>query len=95
VDVYTEQHKQELEDIDQIFTKTLLQAKKLTAPVNKHCWSPEIQRLSNLYRYWYVSTRSAHHNISTKQQLLQLKTQIYENDIYQGNPQRNNKNNSN
>jgi hypothetical protein len=75
------QHKK-LESIDVELTKTLLKAEKQSSVPVGHSWSPTLDK-NLIYNYWCIKIHSTRNNITTNQQLKEIKQQLPEEALHQ------------
>jgi len=61
VETWEETHRTELEKIDTLLTKILLEADKTCSPLQTDPWSPELNQAYLCHRLWSI-TLSAKHN---------------------------------
>jgi hypothetical protein len=88
--ICTNQNTIEFEQLDTIFTATLLQAEQACALPNHAAWNPPLHESFLIYRYWRIRKSSRSNKTKVTDQLDTITRQVHTNggDIHQGNQNR-------
>jgi hypothetical protein len=82
--LWTPQHHNKLEQLDVIFTKTLLKAEDQCVVPTEYAWSPQLDKVSSIYNYWSIKISASRNNIDASETLSQIATTMSDNELYQG-----------
>jgi hypothetical protein len=86
--IWTQQQHSQLEEMDILFTTTLLDAEQKAALPSQHPWSVELDQASSLYSYWLLKVTGNTNQIIVTQQLDTIAKKLKTIDIYQTDPSR-------
>jgi hypothetical protein len=87
INSWTTDDHDELEQIDVLFTKSLLAAEAKAAKPTS-AWSPRIHHAYLIYTYWCIKRSSVRNNRDATSQLASIESQLPPAAVFQGNPQR-------